>query len=50
MIVGEPKHFHTKFKFQLDIEGIGSMQFQNCSELKVEIAKIEYYEGGVIRR
>lgn len=48
-IVGEPKHFHTKFKFQLDIDGVGSMQFQDCSELSVEVAKIEYYEGGVIR-
>lgn len=46
-ITGEPKHFHTKFKFQLEI-GMDSMQFQNCSELKADIAKIEYYEGGVI--
>lgn len=47
-ITGEPRHFHTKFKFQLEI-GFDCMQFQACSELKAEIAKIEYYEGGVIR-
>lgn len=46
-IIGEAKHFHTKWKFQLDIDGIGSAQFQNCSELKAELAKVEYYEGGV---
>lgn len=45
---GEPKHFHHKYKFQLDVDGIGSMQFQNMSELKANVAKIEYYEGGVI--
>lgn len=44
--IGESRHFHTKFKFQLEIDGIGNCQFNKCSELKVDIAKIEYSEGG----
>lgn len=48
-IIGRPRHFHTKFKFQVEIDGFGSAAFQSCSELKVDVAKIEYYEGGVIR-
>lgn len=48
-IIGRPRHFHTKFKFQVEIDGLGSAAFQSCSELQVDVAKIEYYEGGVIR-
>ena len=47
-VKGTPRHFHHKYKFLIEIDNIGSMQFQNCSELKMEVAKIEYYEGGVI--
>jgi len=47
-IIGQPRHFHTKFKFQIEIDGLGSAAFQSCSELKAEIAKIEYFEGGAI--
>lgn len=47
--IGESRHFHTKFKFQLEIDGMsGRAQFNKCSELKVDIAKIDYYEGGQI--
>lgn len=46
--IGKPKHFHRKFKFQIDIHGIGEASFATCSELKAEVAKIEYYEGGAI--
>jgi phage tail-like protein len=45
-IKGQPKHFHHKYRFELQIDNLGSAAFQSCSELKVEIAKIEYYEGG----
>lgn len=47
-VVGEPRHFHTKFKWQLEIDNIGRCQFNKCSELKVDAAKIEYHEGGTI--
>lgn len=45
---GEAKHFHHKYKFQLNIDGMGSLQYKSMSELKADVAKIEYYEGGVI--
>lgn len=47
-VIGQPRHFHTKFRFLVEIDGLGSAAFQSCSELKAEIAKIEYYEGGTI--
>lgn len=48
MIVGKPKHFHRKAKFQLELGDMGTMSFQSCSELKVEHTKIEYKEGGMV--
>jgi phage tail-like protein len=45
-IIGEPRHWHDKFKFRLEIDDLGSAAFANCSELKADVAKIEYYEGG----
>lgn len=47
-VIGEPRHFHSRFRFLVEIDGVGSAAFQSCSDLKAEIAKIEYYEGGVI--
>lgn len=49
MIVGQPKHFHRKYKFQLEVTGFAQpLQFATCSDLKASVAKIEYYEGGMI--
>ena len=47
-IVGTPRTFHKKFKFVVEIDGIASAGFQKCSELSVEVANIEYYEGGTL--
>lgn len=47
-VIGEPRRFHNKWKFQLEIDDIPRCAFQNCSELKVEITKVEYYEGGML--
>lgn len=38
--------FHKKFKFIIEEAGIAVAAFQKASELSVEAAKIEYYEGG----
>lgn len=47
-VIGVPRSFHNKFKFQLEIDDIGRASFQSCSELKVEVQKIEYSEGGML--
>jgi phage tail-like protein len=47
-ILGNPRSFHKKFKWVCEITGVGSSGFQKCSELSVEVAKIEYWEGGVL--
>lgn len=44
--VGAPRSFHKKFKFIVQVDNFGSFGFQKCSELSMEIAKVEYYEGG----
>lgn len=45
-IIGKPRSYHKRFKFLIECDGIKSAGFQKCSELSVEVAKVEYYEGG----
>lgn len=45
-VIGNPRTFHKKFKFVVEIDGIVSAGFRTASELSVEVAKVEYYEGG----
>jgi len=45
-IIGTPRTFHKKFKFVVEIDQFQSAGFQKCSELSVEVANIEYHEGG----
>lgn len=47
-IIGNPRSFHKKFKFVFEIDDVGHAGFQKCSELSVEIAKVEYFEGGTL--
>lgn len=53
-IIGQPRSYHKKFKFVVEIDGIqstvatGGTGFQKCSELSVEVAKVEYSEGGAL--
>ena len=44
--IGQSKSFYRKFRFQVDIDGIGSSKWTKCSELSSETAKIEQWEGG----
>lgn len=48
MIIGTPRDFHKKFKFIVEVDGLGSTAFRDCSELSAEIAKIMHHEGGVL--
>jgi len=47
-IIGNPRSFHKKWKFVVEIDGVRSSGFQKCSELSVEVAKVEYHEGGAL--
>ena len=45
-IVGTPRSFHKKFKYVVEIDGITYSGFKKCSELSVEIANVQHFEGG----
>lgn len=45
-IIGTPRTFHKKFKFLVEVDQLASAGFQKASELSVEVAAIEYHEGG----
>ena len=45
-IIGNPRSMHKKFKFLCEIDQVGSSGFAKCSELSVEIANVQYFEGG----
>ena len=45
-VIGNPRSYHKKFKFIVEIDGLGSAGWAKCSELSVEVACVEQYEGG----
>ncbi len=45
-IIGNPRSFFKKFKFVIEADGVVHTGFQKASELSVEAAKVEYFEGG----
>ena len=45
-ILGVPQTFFKRWKFIVEIDQFTSAGFQKCSELSVEVANIEYHEGG----
>jgi phage tail-like protein len=48
-VIGNPRSYHKKFKFVMEIDGFnGQVGFNKCSELSVEVAKVEYREGGAL--
>jgi len=42
------RELHPKHQFLVRVDNGWSAAFQKCSELSLEIAKIEYYEGGSV--
>ena len=44
-VSGNPRSFHKKFKFIVEIDDVGHAGFQKCSELSVEVANVQYFEG-----
>lgn len=47
-IVGKPRSFFKKFLFIVEIDEVESSAFQKCSELSMETAVIEQFEGGAL--
>lgn len=47
-VIGTPRSFHKRFKFLVEVDQFASAGFQKCSELSVEVANIEYHEGGAL--
>lgn len=45
-VLGEVTKFHHKYKFGVEVADFQHARFQTCSELSVESAKIEHWEGG----
>ena len=45
-VIGNPRSFHKRFKYVVSIDDVAHAGFAKCSELSVEAAKIEYWEGG----
>ena len=45
-VIGNPRSFHKKFKFIVEIDDVGHAGFQKASELSVEVANVQYFEGG----
>jgi len=44
-VIGTPRSFFKRFSFVIEAE-LDNAGFQKCSELSVEVANIEYHEGG----
>jgi phage tail-like protein len=47
-IFGNERDIHQAFKFLVEIDGIVSAKFQECSELSVEFGEMRYFEGGAL--
>jgi len=45
-IIGTARSFFKKFNFVVEIQGIAHAGFSKVSELSVETAESQYYEGG----
>jgi len=48
-VFGTPRTYHKKFKFVVEVDGLGYAGFQDCSELAAELAVVEQWEGGGTR-
>ena len=48
MPVGQPRSFHKRFKFTVEIGGLTFFGFQTCSELKMTLGTVTHREGGTL--
>lgn len=47
-IIGSPRSFHKRFKFRVEIDGLGSAAFRTCSDIAVEFGEVAHREGGTL--
>ncbi len=47
-VIGNPRSCHKRFLFIVQSEDIAHGGFQKASELSVEVANVQYFEGGSI--
>ena len=45
-VIGNPRSFHKKFKFVVEIDDVGHAGSQKASELSLEVATVQHFEGG----
>lgn len=45
-ITGNARSFFKKFNFEVEVQGVGHAGFSKVSELSVEVANSQYWEGG----
>ena len=45
-VIGRPRSFAKKQLFVVEVDGLGSASFAKASELSLEVAKSEHWEGG----
>ena len=45
-ILGTPRSYHKRFAFVVEVDAVTRASFAKMSELSVEAAKIEHWEGG----
>lgn len=45
-IIGSARTFWKKHAWVVELDGVGRAGFSKASELSVEVAKVEYWEGG----
>lgn len=47
-VIGNPRTFYQRFRFLVEIDGVGSAKFEKCDGLGVEVAETDYHEGGAV--
>lgn len=45
-IFGVSRAYYKKFKFVVEIAGVVHAGFQTCSEIRINVATVEHWEGG----
>lgn len=47
-VIGQGRVYHKKFKFLVEVDTFGSSEWEKCSEISAEVAKVEQWEGGAL--